>query len=949
MNRRIYDLRKKFADGGKPTGVDVGGGANPTNQAANIALCLTRSVTVATSDDLECRAKEVTSTNSKIVTGKDGSIGSGQSKDKYINYTFVADQTVYDSVTKQPVTSTIPPGQNFNALRVQEYKYTVYSVTVKQNGNQNQTPDAKVVTQMTVRNRVMPLFQFQSFYAGDMEIGSSSDMVINGRVHTNGNLYVQPTPTSPGDTIHFQDYITAVGKIYNSIDSDQIGRFGLAQVFQTGDPNMYGTPNYQAFPSRTSSIGEPPALTTAEISAFKGKIVDGAAGITALQTPDPGTMRKRNYYDDKISRYFGKADLRIEYVPDREIPINVVSIQQGSTNTQAKTCTTSFPAAGTDPALDYIDVGREQGLAAKCITFTKGQLMSLMQPVLIRSDINQLAALRTIEGAALTPGTAAPPTAKVTTTINLKTPGILANRVAIIKAITLAFTSITKTLSYDRITHLDLDCPCFNDSPKEEQKMAHKLKTKLIELWNDIPGLPPTDIDLLIHTPIEDIPRQIFPGVRFLPPPIQIVTKYVNGDTDDEGTAMNSGKAGFYDPRERRWINVLQINLQSLAVWNRDGIYVEAADQDLTTAYTPDPTAYAKAVLDDTAADFSGNELVYKRAAIDSTAPSGSLASLGLGALDRTEGGLIINHNVSDDLDGNGSIAKSTDITPNKSMPIYRKNADGTNYIGKGGDKVILDYARQYKGVTGSERKSDYGFAYTQSNDLPAPLTLASDQAMYIQGNFNNYSNSPKAVASIQVSSYRRPAAILADTITKLSDECVSWNSDLANNDTIYTNKLIVPASQIKCGIPSPNHSPDGKDFKFYDKNGKIITQYQALTPTIMNAALMSNTDQSIGNAGTGRGYGSSGAVSSGGLENYVRLMEDWSATNYTQTGSIVSLGIPLEYSGAWQRSDGTSYYYQPNRKQLNYDPNFNTVTNLPPLNPTAVYLQQNVFKRRYD
>jgi hypothetical protein len=260
-----------------------------------------------------------------------------------------------------------------------------------------------------------------------------------------------------------------------------------------------------------------------------------------------------------------------------------------------------------------------------------------------------------------------------------------------------------------------------------------------------------------------------------------------------------------------------------------------------------------------------------------------------------------------------------------------------------------LDYARQYKGVTGSEGKSEYAFAYIQSNDIPAPLTLATDQAMYIQGNFNNYSNRPKAVASIQVSSYRRPASILADTITKLSDECVGWNSDLANNDTIDQNKLIVPASQIKCGIPSPTHSPDGKSFKFYDKGGKIITQYQAQTPTIMNAALMSNTDRSVGNAGAGRGYGSTAAVSSGGLENYVRLMEDWSGTNYTHTGSMVSLGVPLEYSGAWQRSDGTSYYYQPNRKQLNYDPNFNTVTNLPPLTPTAVYLQQNVFKRRYD
>jgi hypothetical protein len=944
LNTRIRQLKAKFADGGKPTGTLAAATSNP---AANIALCFTNSVTTPTTDDFECRSKEISSTSSKLVTGKGGAIGSGSIKDKYNNYTFVVDKTKYDPITSQPVMTSVPTGQNFGGMKVQEYVYTVYSTTTKQNLNTDQKPEAKTVLEMTVKNRVIPMFQFQSFYAGDMELGSSSDMVINGRVHTNGNLYVQPTPTVATDTIHLQDYVTAVGKIYNTIDSDQIGRWGLAQVFQLGDPNTYGTPNYQAFPTyKAPSMGEPPALTPAQVATFKGKVIDGAAGITALDVPDPGTMRKRNYYTDKISKYFGKADLRIEYVPDREIPINVVSVQQGSTNAQAKTCTTSLPATGVDPANNYIDILREQGTTAKCITFTKGQLASLMQPVVIRTDINQLAALRTIERTTLTAGTATPATPPTKTT----TPGILAHQTEIRAALLVSIISRgTKTISYDRTTHIDLDCPCYNDNPpKVEQHNGHEFKKDFINEVNKIPGLSPTDKDELGKGRIDELPESI----TLLPPPIQIVTKYVDGDTDDEATPMNSGKAGFYDPRERRWINVLQINLQSLAVWNRDGFYVEAKDQDLTTAYVADPIAEAKALLDDTAADFSGSELVYKRAAIDSTAPSGSLASLGLGAVDRTEGGLIIYHNVSDDLDGNGAISKNTDIMPNKSLPLYRKNADGTNYIGKDGSKVILDYARQYKGVSGSEAKSAYGFAYTQSNDIPAPLTLASDQAMYMQGDFNNFGGTVPLTAAAkltQISSYRRPASILADTITKLSDECVSWNSDIANNDTYYTNKLIVPASQIKCGIPSPGHSPDGKSFKFYDKDGKIIIQYKALTPTVMNAALMSNTDRSIGNAGAGRGYGSTAAVSSGGLENYVRLMEDWSNTFYTHTGSMVSLGVPLEYSGAYEPGDYTGYFAFANGRQLNYDPNFNTVTNLPPLTPTAVYLQQNVFKRRYD
>lgn len=54
-----------------------------------------------------------------------------------------------------------------------------------------------------------PLFQFAVFYNGDLEILPGPNMTIDGRVHTNGNMYL-----SCGNTLSFNtNYVRAVGKI----------------------------------------------------------------------------------------------------------------------------------------------------------------------------------------------------------------------------------------------------------------------------------------------------------------------------------------------------------------------------------------------------------------------------------------------------------------------------------------------------------------------------------------------------------------------------------------------------------------------------------------------------------------------------------------------------------------------------------------------------------------
>ncbi len=70
----------------------------------------------------------------------------------------------------------------------------------------------------------IPVFQFAIFYTLDLEINPGPVMTINGKVHSNGNIY-----TAPVAGLNFQDAVTSVGKIYNDRHPDD-PQYGSAKV-----------------------------------------------------------------------------------------------------------------------------------------------------------------------------------------------------------------------------------------------------------------------------------------------------------------------------------------------------------------------------------------------------------------------------------------------------------------------------------------------------------------------------------------------------------------------------------------------------------------------------------------------------------------------------------------------------------------------------------------------
>ncbi len=830
--------------------------------------------------------------------------------------------------------------------------------------------------------RVIPLFQFGIFYDGDMELNSTSPMQLRGRVHSNANIYVQPAGV--GGTFNsrsittFLSNVSAVESIYNRVDAYTVdgapldaANTGITRVLLTGascDATAATPANCRDMAGYVSSFVTPLVLSsitapsTARVNLFPdNKVLDGLSGAVSLKTPSPGFTRKRNYADNKIGLYYSQADMRLEMVPDRSstndpkvIPFNFTAITAGGSGT----CTTALPTAGSDPAANYIDPTRENASTRRCNTFTKGQLQSLRQPVVVLTSINQNnfngtfsnAQWRAWEGTVLGAPATLPPLASPLS------PG--ANNVTtkrkIVRALQVALASTPTPIRFER---LDVSIDSFSNSVYDSEDLID-FKTEFSNLIDLIPELTGSSAGLTGDKAvlITSTPKQIAALVDgwFLPAPIQRVTRPVQ-DTVAAEADKNPRQSGFYDRRERRWITMLQTNIASLTVWNRDGLYVEASavpsgtttdiDTTMTTAYATNDAMKAATFNSGAGANFTDG-LAFDRSAADATAPITSLKYMGLGASDITEGGLVFHATVSDDLNGNGGALSSTqDITVDKTdltQRILKKKADNTNELDRDGNVILLDYYRKYPGQTAS-KQSPFGFAFNGGDYLPGALLLSSDQSVYIQGNFNNHGSTQPDFDRNTPSGDRLPAAVIADTITALSNDCVSL-------DGIGANSIGVPRGQLKCGVPmvvgnSPTTTSD-------------ITYDVVSTPMAINAAFLSNTPISNGNKGTGRDNG--GAKSySGGVNNYIRLLEDWNnneddtrqpfALNYT--GSLISLGAPLEYSGQFVAGGSAPSefpYYNVPFRNINFDENFTRVERLPPLTPKATYIKQKNFSRSY-
>jgi hypothetical protein len=224
--------------------------------------------------------------------------------------------------------------------------------------------------------------------------------------------------------------------------------------------------------------------------------------------------------------------------------------------------------------------------------------------------------------------------------------------------------------------------------------------------------------------------------------------------------------------------------------------------------------------------------------------------------------------------------------------------------------------------LSGGAAKNNYGVRVFGSANLPLPggigvsadptgVTVVSDQAMYVLGDFNRGQIGAGDLP-------RQPASLVGDSVNVLSQRY--WRPETFAG---------CPAGACCSGA----FCRDGQSV------ASLNTVSRDAQSTWVNAALLGGVDTTP--AGFVDRY-------NGGLENYPRFHEDWGGTNLTYQGSFVSLGEPAHVDGPWCGTGGTTAsgcnIYNPPGRLWNFDPAFNDVANLPPLTPRFVYVQQVLF-----
>jgi len=207
-----------------------------------------------------------------------------------------------------PVITTIPPGELYQNLSAQEYRYTANSVS------ENNFHDREALLQLRFKSRLVPLFQFAAFYNKDLEILPGPAMTLSGPVHTNGDLYLNSEAS-----LAISGQVTTAGELYR-------GRKNTSGCNSTQVTVRNPTNPLALKPTCTSRI----RITDTDIVPYNGMI---ARDVDVLTVPEPDSFAA-----NQGAIYWDRADLRIVLALNSSgVPIGVQARNANDTVDSAKT------------------------------------------------------------------------------------------------------------------------------------------------------------------------------------------------------------------------------------------------------------------------------------------------------------------------------------------------------------------------------------------------------------------------------------------------------------------------------------------------------------------------------------------------------------------------------------------------------------------------------------
>ncbi|MGB5106130.1 MAG: hypothetical protein WBP29_09035 [Candidatus Zixiibacteriota bacterium] len=161
--------------------------------------------------------------------------------------------------------------------------------------------------QMTVDASVVPIYQFAVFYENELEIAPGPAMTLGGRVHSNGDMYLQSE-----NSLKIDSYTTAAGEIFHGRhpNSGMSTSSGSVEI-----KDASGVYRSMKSPDNTWLDSTDPDWVNNSISRWGGKVEDKNHGMTELKLPvvasnDPMDMITRAGADN-VDSYEKKAGLKV--------------------------------------------------------------------------------------------------------------------------------------------------------------------------------------------------------------------------------------------------------------------------------------------------------------------------------------------------------------------------------------------------------------------------------------------------------------------------------------------------------------------------------------------------------------------------------------------------------------------------------------------------------------
>jgi Tfp pilus assembly protein PilX len=276
---------------------------------------------------------------------------------------------------------------------------------------------------------------------------------------------------------------------------------------------------------------------------------------------------------------------------------------------------------------------------------------------------------------------------------------------------------------------------------------------------------------------------------------------------------------------------------------------------------------------------------------------------------------LLNGANVTANAESSGAVSQTTfwDQRAQQSVNVIDVDISklGANYPSNG---VV------YVSRSDSSPAQQNGVRLKNGSTLPGPLTIATNNPVYVKGDFNT-------------GTYQ-PSAIMADAVTLQSN---AWSDSAALNQ----GQRITPGSN-----PLNQSGP-------YTMNNQMPTATQT---TYNFAMLAGNTNSNYAAGISTLDNPNQSGFSNGGVNNLPRFLEDWTNINCNYNGSMVCLfqsqiaNSPFSANAYVYHEPGTQNppfpvngnVYNPPNRNWNYDTRLGT--NSPPATPQVASILQTVY-----